>query len=108
MIDPAAMPIVLGQVSEVVGFSDGLTKGGMAFVAAVLAFIVWAFYREIREAQAKYLALVEKYSAEREALINKHNSEILSLLKESMPLTHKLAEGVGALERLTNNLTRAD
>lgn len=106
-------PLVLAQISEVTAASDGLTKGGMAFVATVLAFTVWALYREVREWQGKYIALVESSGKEQRAMIEKHsaekerhNVEMLTLLKETMPIAAKMADGVRGLERITDHFVK--
>lgn len=108
MFEPAHMPILLAQVTEITGFSEGLSKGGLYFITSVLAFAVWFLYREVREWQGKYLALVEKNSEERIKQNEKHNEEILSVVKENTPAGIKLADAVIALDRLTTTLTRAD
>ncbi len=104
MIDPAHVPPLLAQaqVSEIVATSEGLSKGGVYFICAVLASIVFALYRELATERTKYNALLES----KIVLIEKHNAEMLAVVKENMPLAYKLAEGVQEVGRLAVVLTK--
>lgn len=98
------MPIFLAQVpaSEIAAVSDGLSKGGLSFVAAVLGFIVWGLYRENRDLRADLL----KAAKDATEVAKKDNEDKIELVKEILPLANKLADAVPALERVANKLTQ--
>ncbi len=101
-MEPAHFPIVLAQVSEITAASDGLTKGGLSFICAVLGGLVWAMYREIRTLQAAALTREKETSARVEKLIN----DKLDLYKEITPLIHKLTDSVQVNGQIAASLTR--
>lgn len=109
MIDPAHIPVLLVQAQTLEGVqatSEGLSKGGVYFICAVLAAICLGLYRELSAERAAHrVTIIEGGKSER-ALIEKHNTEMLGLVKENMPLAYKLAEGVQEIGRLANTLTR--
>ena len=95
MIDPAHMPIVLAQVSELTGAAKGLQEGGAYFIAAVVGAIAFALFRENRQLREQLLSEVKAA-----------NESKMALVKEVLPIADKLADAIPAVERIVDKLTR--
>ncbi len=102
MIDPAHIPVVLAQVSEVSGLSDALAKNFHTTVTACLFIAVVYLWREVRAEQVKRFSDLQGHQAE----IKAQNLEIRSLYKELIPIISQSNTAVAQLERIADRFTR--